>query len=405
MQEVAGKKILLGVSGGIAAYKVVQLARDLAEAGADVRVLMTPSAERFVGSQTFAALTGNAVASKLFGSGGQVPHVELARGAALMIVAPATANVIAKMAGGFADDLLSAALLTASCPVLVVPAMHTEMWEHPATQRNVSTLASNGVHLLGPAVGALSSGDSGTGRMVEPDEIMAETRRLLGTSSELEGRRVLVTAGGTREALDPVRYIGNRSSGRMGYLVAEAAIRRGAKVTLVSGPSQMRAPRGVDLVSVTSAAEMAEAVFAAAGDSDVIVKAAAVADFTPVEPAATKIKKSSGVPRIELAPTTDILARLGGSAELRKPGSVLVGFAAETARDSSELAHLADEKRTRKGADIIVANQVGVEDSGFDVATSRVTISTLQGTEDLGLVTKEDLADLILDRVGAALAQ
>jgi phosphopantothenoylcysteine decarboxylase/phosphopantothenate--cysteine ligase len=167
----------------------------------------------------------------------------------------------------------------------------------------------------------------------------------------------------------------------------------------------MRAPRGVDLVSVTSAAEMAEAVFAAAGDSDVIVKAAAVADFTPVEPAATKIKKSSGVPRIELAPTTDILARLGGSAELRKPGSVLVGFAAETARDSSELAHLADEKRTRKGADIIVANQVGVEDSGFDVATSRVTISTLQGTEDLGLVTKEDLADLILDRVGAALAQ
>ena len=401
--SLGSKKVLLVVTGGIAAYKTVQVARDLTELGADVRVLMTHSAERFVGQQTFASLTRNPVRTDLFDASGEVPHVELARGADLVIVAPATAHVLSQMTTGLAGDLVTATLLMVRCPILAVPAMHTEMWEHPATVENVERLAGRGVRFLGPALGSLSSGDEGPGRMVEPEEIVAEARRLLSTPDDLSGRHVLITAGGTQEPIDPVRYIGNHSSGRMGYVLADAALRRGAKVTLVTGPSDLTPPPGVDVVPVTTAAEMHDAVIARAPSADVIVKAAAVADFTPRTSAAAKIKKDQGPPKIELVPTIDILAELGSSPELRKEGGVLVGFAAETESDPERLARLAEGKRVAKGADLVIANEVGVPHSGFNVHTNRAVIAGREGTEDLGLVTKEALAAKLLDRVLALL--
>lgn len=401
---VAGKKVVLGVAGGIAAYKVVQVARDLAKLGADVRVIMTRSATRFVGPQTFAALTGNPVSNELFGSGADVPHVELARGADLMIVAPATANVIAKMGAGLADDLLSATFLTATCSVLVVPAMHTEMWDNSATAHNVALLRERGIEILGPASGDLSSGDSGRGRMVEAEDIVTEAVELLARSVDLAGRILLVTAGGTREPIDPVRYIGNHSSGRMGYVIAEEAARRGAKVILVSGSTHLEPPPGVDVAPASTAQEMLDAVLAHAGEADAIIKAAAVADFMPQQSVSpSKLKKSAGAPEITLLPTPDILKELGTREGLRKPGSILVGFAAETEPDMAKLAGYAESKRVSKGADLIVANQVGVHDSGFEVGTTRAVIATPDGPEELGLLTKKALARVLLDRIAIAL--
>ena len=400
----AGKKVLLCVTGGIAAYKVVQVARDLAQVGADVRVIMSPAAERFVGAQTFAALTGNPVADKLFSTGSDVPHVELARGADLAILAPATANSIAKVAMGLADDLLTATLLTIKCPLLVVPAMHTEMWENPATKDNVQTLHHRGIELLGPAAGALSSGDQGPGRMVEPAEILERAARILGRSGSLAGRRILITAGGTREAIDPVRYIGNHSSGRMGYFLAEEAARRGAKVTLVSGATNLSPPPGVEPVPAHSAEEMRSAVFDHAGDADVTVMAAAVADFRPEIQVGQKLKKDQGPPEVRLVPTPDILRDLGHSKGVRKEGSLLVGFAAETEEDLAVLSQRAQKKREAKNADIIVANQVGVADSGFEVATNRAVIATAGGSEVMGLTTKLEVARRLLDLIEEKLA-
>jgi len=395
----SGKKIVLGVSGGIAAYKVVQVARDMTEMGADVRVVMTAGAERFIGAQTFAALTRNPVQKDLFTSAGDVPHVALARGAHLAIVAPATANTIARLAGGLADDILAATFLTVTCPVLVVPAMHTEMWDNAATRHNVSLLAERGYDVLGPASGPLSSGDEGAGRMVEPDAIVQRAAELLGRGQDLAGKRLLITAGGTRESIDPVRYIGNHSSGRMGYTLAEEAARRGAKVILISGASHLRPPAGVEVVKAGTAEQMRTAVLEHASEADVIVKAAAVADFRPQTPEGHKIKKTGGPPVVTLVPTVDILAELGADPALRKPGGLLVGFAAETEPDPDKLAALAEEKRARKGADIVVANTVGVEDSGFEVPTNRAVIATAEGAEHLGLVTKLTLARLLLDRI------
>lgn len=402
-QVVAGKKVVLGVAGGIAAYKVVQVARDLAKMGADVRVIMTRSATRFVGPQTFAALTGNPVSSELFGTGADVPHVELARGADLMIVAPATANVIAKMAAGLADDLLSATFLTATCSVLVVPAMHTEMWDNSATDHNVALLRERGIELLGPVSGDLSSGDTGRGRMIEPEEIVTEAVELLARSVDLAGKRLLITAGGTREPIDPVRYIGNHSSGRMGYVIAEEAARRGAKVILVSGSTHLEPPPGVDVAPASTAQEMLDAVLGHAPEADAIIKAAAVADFRPEQSSSAKVKKSAGTPEITLLPTPDILRELGTHPELRKKGSLLVGFAAETEPDLEKLAAYAEGKRIDKGADLIVANQVGVHDSGFEVGTTRAVLATPDGTEELGLLTKKALARVLLDRIALAL--
>ncbi len=399
MSPIQGRRIVLCVTGGIAAYKVVEVARALTLEGADVQVVMTPSAERFVGRQTFAGITGRAVQTELFGEGPHAPHVELARGADLFLIAPATANSLAKLALGVADDLMSATALMARCPTLVAPAMHTEMWDHPATFENVRTLEARGVHFVGPEVGALMSGDTGPGRMAEPAAIVAAAHDLLASSEQLAGVRVIVTAGGTQEPIDPVRFIGNRSSGLMGFSIAASAARRGAKVTLVAGPHQLIEPVAVETISVRTAAEMRDAVVAIAGDADVIVKAAAVADFQPDQHADHKLKKAQGPPEVHLIPTVDILAELGHDPSLRKPGGLLVGFAAETEPDPDKLAELALEKLASKGADMIVANDVSSPDSGFHVPTNRAVIATRDEVVDVGLVTKSALAEALIDRI------
>ena len=398
-EVVAGKKIVLCVTGGIAAYKVAYVARGLAQAGADVRVVMTRSAELFVGAQTFAALTGNAVQRELFGIGPDVPHVELARGAHLIVVAPATANAMAKIAHGFADDLFSATVLTARCPVLVAPAMHTEMWENPATQANVASLHERHFHFVGPEEGALSSGDEGVGRMTEPEQILAAVGRVMARSEDLVGKKIVVTAGGTQEPIDPVRFIGNRSSGLMGMEIARAAAARGAKVLLVVGPTNLRPPPETEVIRVKTAREMRDEVFGAASDADAVIKAAAVADWQADKHADQKLKKADGPPGIHLVPTPDILAELGATPSARKPGGILVGFAAETEPDPERLAEVAESKRTSKGADLIVANDVSSPDSGFEVPTNRAVIAGPDGITDVGLVTKSALAEALIDRV------
>ena len=397
--DAAGRKIVLCVTGGIAAYKVIEVARSLSELGADVRVVMTRSAQRFVEAQTFASLTGNPVSTDLFAPGPDVPHVELARGADLLLVAPATANSLAKMALGFADDLFSATALTSRCPIVVVPAMHTEMWENAATQHNVETLIERGVRVVGPVEGALSSGDTGIGRMVEPPDIVTAALEAISHARDLDGRAVLVTAGGTQEPIDPVRYISNRSSGLMGYLIAEEAAKRGAKVSLVSGPTTLRTPGVQEVVKVKTAREMRAAVLERAARSDVVIKAAAVSDFSPVTHADHKLKKAEGPPDIVLESAPDILAELGASRHLLKPGGVVVGFAAETEPDPDRLADLAHSKRASKQADVIVANDVGSADSGFEVHTNRAVIAAADGTTDVGLVTKRALARALVDKI------
>jgi phosphopantothenoylcysteine decarboxylase/phosphopantothenate--cysteine ligase len=397
-EAAQGRRVLLFVAGGIAAYKVVEVARSLTQLGADVRVIMSPSALSFVGAQTFASVSGNPVSTELFAGGPDVPHVELARGAELAIVAPATANSLAKMASGGADDLFAATWLMLDCPVLVAPAMHTEMWEHPATQTNVATLVERGATLVGPETGPLVSGDSGSGRMAEPDEIVSAALDILGRARALAGRRVVVTAGGTQEPIDPVRFIGNRSSGLMGLEVARAAARRGAKVTLV-GPANLASPPGVDVAAVRTAEEMRTAVADLAPDADVIVKAAAVADFKVAEASPKKLKKAAGPPRIELVPTVDILAELGANPHARKEGSLLVGFAAETESDPRRLAEIAVAKLRAKRADVMVANDVESPDSGFGTRTNRAVLATREGVADAGLVTKAELAEALVDRI------
>jgi phosphopantothenoylcysteine decarboxylase / phosphopantothenate---cysteine ligase len=399
MESLQGRKVVVCVTGGIAAYKVVHVVRALAGSGADVHVAMTSASQRFVGAQTFAALSGNPALTELYGSGPDVPHVETARGAELCVVAPATANVLAKMAAGLADDAVSALLTTVTCPILMAPTMHTEMWANAATRANVETLQDRGVHFVGPAEGPLSSGDEGIGRMVEPEEIVAAAEDLLAHAQDLVGRTVLVTAGGTQEPIDPVRFIGNRSSGRMGFTIASAAAARGAKVVLVSGPTELPAPAGVEIERVKTADEMREAVLARAPVADVIVKAAAVADFRPQASVEHKLKKAAGPPEIVLLPNPDILHELGHTPGVRKEGGVLVGFAAETEPDPRRLADVAEEKRASKGADMIVANDVSSPDSGFSVRTNRAVIAGPEGIVDAGLVTKEALADAILDAV------
>jgi phosphopantothenoylcysteine decarboxylase/phosphopantothenate--cysteine ligase len=401
---VQGQKVVLCVTGGIAVYKVVEVARTLAELGADVRVVMTPSARRFVGDQTFAAVSGNAVQTELFTDGPDVPHVELVRGASLVIVAPATANALAKLASGFADDLFSTTVMMARCPLLIAPAMHTEMWQHPATQSNVAALTDRGAAFIGPASGPLLSGDVGLGRLVHPEEIVSTAVRLVRRGQELAGRRVVVTAGGTQEPIDPVRFVGNRSSGMMGIEIARRALQRGAKVTLIVAPTNLSLPAEAEVIQVRTAEEMRGAVRDAVASADCIVMAAAVADFRPEQSVGAKIKKAAGPPEVTLVPTTDILAELGHSPELRREGSLLVGFAAETETDPVRLAEVARDKLATKGADVVVANDVSSPDSGFGVRTNRAVIADHHGVTDLGLVTKADLAESLLDEVVKLLA-
>jgi phosphopantothenoylcysteine decarboxylase/phosphopantothenate--cysteine ligase len=409
LDGLAGRRIVLGVSGGIAAYKAVEICRRLVDAGAHVMPVLTAGATRFVGPLTFSALASEPARTSLFDGPEPIPHTRLGQTCDLVIVAPATARVIGHYAAGISNDLLTATLLATRAPVLVAPAMHTEMWEHPAVQDNLSLLRRRGVHIADPESGRLAGGDIGAGRLADPARIVAEAARILGEKGaapgpvgpgarrdDLAGRRVLVTAGGTREAIDPVRFIGNRSSGKMGYAVAEAAARRGAEVVLVTTVDRP-APAGVtDVVRVETAAEMADAVLGRYDGVDVVVMAAAVADFRPKASAPEKIKKVGGPPEIVLEPTTDILAELGRKKFIQ----FLVGFAAETER----LVEQAAAKMAAKRVDLMVANDVTVPGSGFEVDTNRAVLITPDGTaRELPQMPKIELADAIWDTVAQEL--
>jgi phosphopantothenoylcysteine decarboxylase/phosphopantothenate--cysteine ligase len=389
--------VLLGVTGSIAAYKAVLLARLLVDAGADVLVILTPSAERFVGANTFEALTGNPVHTSLWDRPSEVVHVRLAHEADVVVVAPATANVLAKLANGLADDLLTSTLLEASGPLILAPAMHTGMWQHPATTSNVETLVDRGAVLVGPVVGALAAGDEGVGRMAEPEEIFRAIVRSVGRPRDLDGVRMVVTAGPTQEPIDPVRFIGNRSTGKMGVAVAAEAASRGAHVRLILGPDTVLPPEGVTTERVGTAEQMQRAVFAAADDAVVVVMAAAVADFRPKVVAEGKLKKESGVPELHLEPTPDILRELGE----RKGERILIGFAAET----SELEAAGRSKLTSKHLDLVVVNEVGREGTGFGSDTNMAMILAADGADEpLRSWTKAELARAICDRVADLLA-
>ena len=392
----AGKSqpcVLLCVTGCIAAYKACEVLRLLQKAGVRVKVLMTEHACEFVGPTTFRALTREPVAVELFDEPGDaIHHISLAQETDLVLVVPATANVIAKMANGIADDLMSSTLLATQAPILVAPAMNTGMWTNPATQANVSVLRQRGVHLVEPVNGRLACGDVGSGKLAAVEDIAHRALELLQPDQILKGEHVLVTAGGTQEAIDPVRFIGNRSSGTFGYAIARAARALGAEVTLVSAPTNLDAPAGVDVVPVVSAAEMFHAVDTRFDRCTMFVAAAAVADYTPRTVADHKLKKvHERLDSIELVETEDILARM---SERKQPGQVVVGFAAET----NDLLANARVKLQRKGCDAIVANDVSRADSGFGSATDAVTWVTAAGEEDLGVKSKEGLAYDILHR-------
>ncbi len=396
--SLADRRIVLGVTGGIAAYKSITLARDLALSGATVDVVLTPGAAEFVRPLSFEALTGRPALQDMFAPGDPLLHIRLAREADLVVIAPATADFMARAAAGMADDLLSAVLLATPAPVLLCPAMNDRMYAHAATSRNVELLEGIGYELLGPDVGPLAWGEGeGRGRMVEPQRILERVTRILA-GGELSGRRVLVTAGPTREAIDPVRFIGNRSSGRMGYAIARAARLMGADVTLISGPTALAPLAGVERLDVESAEEMKDAVQAQLPQADVLIMAAAVADFRPRRTAAEKIKKDSGgAPRLELEPTQDILL---STIPDRKPGGVIVGFALET---ENALEH-ARRKLVAKDLDLLVLNDAREPGAGFEVETNRVTLLDRAGaTEELPLMSKDEVAGHIIARVVALL--
>ncbi|HEY3438399.1 MAG TPA: bifunctional phosphopantothenoylcysteine decarboxylase/phosphopantothenate--cysteine ligase CoaBC [Actinotalea sp.] len=397
-------RILLGVSAGIAAYKSALLLRLLTEAGHDVRVVPTRSSLEFVGRATWEALSGNPVTTEVFEDVPSVEHVRLGTSADLMIVAPATADLLARAAAGRADDLLTAALLTARCPVLMAPAMHTEMWEHAATRANVATLRARGVHVLDPDSGRLTGQDSGPGRLPEPAVIARAALALVGPgpAQDLRGRHVVVSAGGTREPIDPVRFLGNRSSGRQGYAIAQAALERGASVTLVAANVELPAPEGADVVRVESATELRDAVRAAGASADVIVMAAAVADFRPAAVAEHKIKKDGNGPApIELVANPDILAEL--AADRLRARQVVVGFAAETGDPGADVLDHGRAKARRKQADLLAVNKVG-PGTGFAVAHNEVTIVDASGRDVAHASgTKDEVAHALWDAVVALL--
>ncbi|WP_229810817.1 bifunctional phosphopantothenoylcysteine decarboxylase/phosphopantothenate--cysteine ligase CoaBC [Streptosporangium pseudovulgare] len=396
--------VVLGVSAGIAAYKACELLRLFTESGHDVRVVPTREALRFVGEPTWAALSGNPVATDVWDSVHEVPHVRIGQGADLVVVAPATADVLARAAHGLAGDLLTNTLLTARCPVVFAPAMHTEMWEHPATRANVATLRERGAIVIDPAVGRLTGADTGRGRLPDPREIFEVCRRALrGRGADLAGRRLVVSAGGTREAIDPVRFIGNRSSGLQGYALARTAVARGAEVTLVAANVSLPDPAGATVVRVESALELREAVLAALEGADAIVMAAAVADFRPAAPHDSKIKKTSAGPEpVHLVENPDILAELG---ERRREGlkpypRVIVGFAAET----DDVLANGRAKLARKGCDLLVVNQVGAGLAFGTPDNAAVVLGADGERAEVPRGPKEDLADVVWDLVAERLA-
>lgn len=395
-------RIVLGVAGGIAAYKACLLLRRFTEAGHDVRVVPTANALSFVGEATWSALSGYPVTTSVFADAHDVPHVRLGREADLVVVAPATADLLARAASGRADDLLTNVLLTATCPVVVAPAMHTEMWRHPATQANVATLRSRGVVVLRPAEGRLTGADSGPGRLPEPEDIEASALAALAdpaaargmAAQDLAGTRVVVSAGGTREALDPVRFVGNSSSGLMGAALARAAVQRGAEVVLVAANLAIEPPAGVSVVPVVSTADLADAMAAHAPSADYVVMAAAPADYTPADPSATKLKKSGDAGlAVEFTQTTDVLA---GLAARRPGGQVVVGFAAETASDEADLVRLGTEKLARKGCQLLVLNNVS-GGAVFGAADNEVLLLAPSGVVGRAAGSKTSVAHAIVD--------
>ena len=417
--------VVLGVAGGIAAYKAALLLRLLKEAGHDVTVVPTASALRFVGEPTWAALSGRPVTSEVWTEVHDVPHVRIGQSADLVVVAPATADLLAKAAAGLADDLLTNTLLTARCPVVMAPAMHTEMWEHPATQANVETLTARGVHIVPPAAGRLTGTDTGPGRLPDPEDLFAVCERELarGAASteprggarvhrrDLAGLRVVVTAGGTREPLDPVRFLGNRSSGKQGVALAAAAVARGAGVTLVLAHGEVPPPAGVDVVRVSTALELEEATRTAALDADVVVMAAAVADFRPAHYTPAKIKKShdprdpAAAPTIELVRNPDILAGLvAARGAAARP--LIVGFAAETGDEAGSVLDHGRAKLVRKGCDLLVVNEVGEDKTfGRDDNTVHILVAGSEGpVPQTGPAGKDVIAHAVLDVVVTALS-
>ena len=392
VSPLAGKRIVLGVTGGIAAYKAIEVTRRLVDAGAHVVPIMTDAAQHFVGSTTFSALASEPVQTELWHNATTpIPHTKVGQGADLVIVAPATAKAIAAYRMGYSHDLLQNTLIATRAPVIVCPAMHTEMWEHPSVVDNIATLRARGVHIVEPESGRLAGGDIGAGRLADPATIVAVAEQVLGPA-DLAGVKVVVSAGGTREPIDAVRVIANRSSGKQGYAVAAEAASRGAQVTLVSTVG-LPTPVGVQVVAVETAAEMQDAMVAAAATDDVIVMSAAVADFRPMSAAVGKIKKHDGVPEIVLEPTPDILAGLGAS---KRPGQVLVGFAAETA----DLVTNAQGKLERKRLDLIVANDVSAPGVGFAHDTNAVTMIRPDAKPvEIDLATKRDVARAVIDAV------
>jgi phosphopantothenoylcysteine decarboxylase/phosphopantothenate--cysteine ligase len=394
---LAGRTIVLGVSGGIAAYKAVEVCRRLVDAGAHVAPVLTKGAQRFVGETTFSALASEPVQTTLFSERDPIPHTRLGQKADLVLVCPATARLIGDYAAGISHDLLTATLLATRAPVVICPAMHTEMWEHPAVQENLATLRRRGVHVVDPAEGRLAGGDVGTGRLADPADIVSAVEAVLAPP-DLAGLRVLVTAGGTREAIDPVRVITNRSSGKQGYALAERAAARGAKVTLVTTVDRP-VPAGIEVVDVVSAADMQQAVVPRSAEFDVIVMAAAVADFRPASVAGRKIKKSDDLTQLVLEPTHDFLVDLGAA---KPAGQTLVGFAAE----SDDLRANARGKLERKRLDLIVGNDISAPGVGFEHDTNQVVIIDADGVEhDVALSDKRAIADAVLDAVVAWRAQ
>ncbi|WP_404393603.1 bifunctional phosphopantothenoylcysteine decarboxylase/phosphopantothenate--cysteine ligase CoaBC [Humibacillus xanthopallidus] len=410
-------RIVLGVSGGIAAYKAASLLRLFTENGHDVTVVPTAAALHFVGAPTWSALSGKPVATDVWTSVHEVPHVRIGQGADLVVVAPATADLLARAAHGLADDLLTTTLLTARCPVAFAPAMHTEMWEHPATQANVATLRSRGAHVIDPAVGRLTGQDTGAGRLPEPEQLyaaclailegVADTPGAAGLERDLEGRRVVVSAGGTREPLDPVRYLGNRSSGKQGWAVARSAASRGAEVTLVAANVSLPTPDGVRVVPVETTLELQAAVQDAAAGADVVVMAAAPADFRPVTVSDSKIKKSSDPDaglRVELVENPDIVRGLVQERAARGSGPLIVSFAAETGDADGSVMDHARAKFARKGSDVQVVNEVGRD---LTFGQDETTVHVLRrGTDEvltIGPASKDVVADALWDTVSSML--
>lgn len=394
MSTLQGKTVVVGVTGGIAAYKTCALVSMLRKAGASVHVIMTANAVRFVAPLTFETLSNHPTVTDTFArpETWEVEHIALAKAADLFVIAPATANIMAKLAHGIADDMLSTTCLATKAPILLAPAMNTGMWTAEATQENAAVLKRRGVHFVGPEGGYLACGDTGAGRMSEPEAIAAEIQRLLSVKRDLAGLRVLVTAGPTRERLDPVRYLSNDSSGKMGFAIAEAARDRGGEVTLVKGVTTAEPPSGVKLVNVESTLDLYHAMVELAGEADLIIQAAAPADYRFAETYAQKLKKDSGEPlNLTLVENPDIAAEIG---RRKKPNQTLVGFAAETAA----LERNAQSKLKKKNLDLIVANDVTRPGAGFNVDTNIVTLITSDGIEPLPMMSKREVADRILDK-------